>query len=205
MTSTTTTIEYFYDYGSPFTYLLDTQITAVADALGATLRHRPMLLGGVFKATGNSSPMLEQCKPKATYGGAHLRRVVERYGCEFAFNPHFPINTLTLMRVAQAALDSDGFADVHRALFRAVWVEGRNLGEPQEIAAVLTEAGADAEALIARAADPEVKGALRATTEEAVERGVFGAPTLLLGDEMFFGNDHVQYLVDALDAAQAGA
>lgn len=200
MSNTPATIELFYDYGSPFTSLLDTQIEHIADAHGAVVKYRPMLLGGVFKATGNRSPILEECKPKAAYGSAHLQRLVSHYGVDFAFNESFPINTLQLMRVAHAALDTERFSQVHRAIFRGVWADNRNLGDAAEIAAVLKEASADADALLARASEPTIKDALRATTDEAVERGVFGAPTLFVDGEMYFGNDHLFLMVAALEA-----
>ena len=129
-----------------------------------------------------------------------LARHARRYGVPFVMNPHFPINTLALMRVATGIQlrEPARLGDYLEAVFGAIWRRGLNLGDPAVLAGVLVEAGFDAAALAAQAADPEVKARLQATTEEAIERGVFGAPSFFVGDEMFFGQDRLEQVREAL-------
>lgn len=195
----TRSIEFFFDYGSPYSYLADTQLPALAQRCDAELVHRPFLLGGVFKATGNQSPAVETVDAKRAYGGATMRRTVARYVVPFARNPHFPINTLALMRLCVAAQREGVFAEFHRTVYPAFWVDGKDLGDVTVIADVLTRGGVDAAKLTERAAHDDVKAELRANTDEAVSRGAFGAPTCFLGDEMFFGADHLSFLEEALE------
>jgi len=191
-------LEFFFDYGSPYSYLANSRLPALIERTGADLHYRPMLLGGVFKATGNSSPALEPCEAKRSYGALELRRWVAHLGVPFRGNPHFPINTLLLMRTAVAAQHLDVFEPFHRVVYPAFWAEGENLGEPEVVARVVEKAGLDAHALLEAAADAAVKAELRATTEEGVARGAFGAPTFFVGDEMFFGNDRLDFVERAL-------
>ena len=198
MTDTTRTVEYFFDVGSPTAYLAWTQLPQIAAETGATIAWRPMLLGGVFKATGNASPVTVPAKGR--WMNDDITRWARRYGVPFAFNPHFPINTLTLMRGA-TGLQMRRPADFLRyldAVERAMWEAPRNLGDPAVLAATLAEAGFDADELVALTGDPEVKAKLVATTEEAVARGVFGAPTFFVGDAMFFGQDRLEFVREAL-------
>ena len=192
------TIEFWFDFGSPTTYLAHTQLPGIARDTGARLDYVPMLLGGVFKATGNQSPVTVPAKGR--WMGHDLQRFARRYGVPFNFNPHFPINTLTLMRGA-TGLQMRRPADFLRYLDvveRAMWETPKNLGDPAVLAATLAEAGFDADEFVALAADPEVKAKLVATTEEAVARGVFGAPTFFVGDAMFFGQDRLDFVREAL-------
>ena len=158
-----------------------------------------MLLGGVFKATGNRSPAQEPVEPKRAYGGIEMGRWVAFYDVPFQGNPHFPIDTLRIMCMAHAAQRAGVFERYHAALYPAFWVDGRNLGDEAVLSALLDAAGLDASALLEAAADPEVKASLRATTDEAVARGAFGAPTFFVGDEMFFGADRLPFVERALD------
>ena len=176
------TIEFFFDFGSPTSYLAWTQLPKIAAEAGARLVYRPMLLGGVFKATGNASPVTVPAKGRWMFDD--ITRWARRYGVPFAFNPHFPINTLALMRGAGGLQlrEPERLAAYIAAVFTALWVQPRNLGDTAVLAATLAEAGFDAEAFTALVADPEVKAALVASTEEAVARGVFGAPTYFVGD-----------------------
>ncbi len=190
--------EFFFDYGSPYSYLADTQLGNLVVNTGCELVYRLMLLGGVFKATGNRSPAAEPIEAKRRYGTIEMRRFVAHYGCAFQPNPFFPINTLPIMRACHAAMRDGVFQEFHRAVFPAFWAEARNLGDAAVFASVLDRAGLDGKALIAGAVDAEVKQALRSTTEEAVRRGAFGAPTFFLGDEMFFGADRMGFLEAAL-------
>ena len=189
-------VEYFFDYVSPFAYLADTQLPALAQRTGAEIVHRPFFLGGVMQATKNSPPIT--VPNKGRYMFVEIQRWAKRYGVPANPNPHFPVNTLTAMRVAVAALGDPRFGDLHRALFRAVWVDGQNLADEAVLEATVAAAGLDAAALLARAKEQAAKDALRRNTEEAVERGAFGAPTFFVGDEMFWGNDRLDFVEAAL-------
>jgi 2-hydroxychromene-2-carboxylate isomerase len=192
----TRTLEFYFDYGSPYSYLADTQVEAVAKRAGATLARKPMLLGGVFKSTGNSSPAgLEQ---KSKWSAFDLPMWARHYGVPFQRNPFFPVNTLALMRGAAAAQIDGAFERYHPALFKAMWVDGRNLNDIKEVAAVLAAAGLDPQKFGNRIQDQDVKDRLKVTTDEAVARGVFGAPTIFVGDMMFFGNDRLPFVEMAL-------
>jgi len=194
-------VECFLDVGSPTTYLAWTQLPALCRATGASLRPRPMLLGAVFQATGNASPA--NVPAKGRYMNADMARFAKRYGVPFAMNPHFPINTLVLMRAATGVQRRapERLAAYLDGVFRALWVEPRNLNEPAEVAAAWRAAGFDPDATLALANEHETKAALRATTDEATARGVFGAPTMFVGDEMFFGQDRLDFVREALARA----
>ena len=190
-------VEFFYDFGSPTVYLAATQLPSIAGPSGATIEWRPMLLGGVFKSTGNQSPVA--IAPKAAYMHDDLERFAKRYGVPFRFNPHFPINTLALMRGAVAYQDDAVVSSTYReAIFTAIWVEARNLNEPDVIGQVLGDAGLDPAELMNSIGEQTVKDQLIANTEEAVNRGVFGAPTFFVGDQMFFGQDRLDFVTEAL-------
>jgi len=193
----TKTVEFFYDFGSPTVYLAATQLPDIAASVGATIDWRPMLLGGVFKSTGNQSPVVVPAK--AAYMNNDLKRFAKRYGVPFRFNPHFPINTLALMRGAVAYQDDVVVSSTYRdAIFMAIWVEARNLNEPDVIGQVLSDAGLDPAELMNRIGQQTVKDQLIANTEEAVNRGVFGAPTFFVGEQMFFGQDRLDFVAEAL-------
>ena len=193
----TKTVEFFYDFGSPTVYLAATQLPDIAASVGATIDWRPMLLGGVFKSTGNQSPVVVPAK--AAYMNNDLKRFAKRYGVPFRFNPHFPINTLALMRGAVAYQDDAVVSSTYRdAIFRAIWVEARNLNEPDVIGQVLSDAGLDPAELMNRIGQQTVKDQLIANTAEAVNRGVFGAPTFFVGEQMFFGQDRLDFVAEAL-------
>jgi 2-hydroxychromene-2-carboxylate isomerase len=191
-------VEFFFDFGSPTTYLAYTQLPRIAALAGAQLAWRPMLLGGVFKATGNASPVTVPAKGR--WMGQDIARWAHRYGVPFAFNPHFPVNTLTLMRgaVGLQLRQPEHFLRYVETVFHAMWVEPRNLGDPEVLRGTLEAAGFDAAAFTALVAEAEVKGQLVATTEEAVARGVFGAPTFFVDGEMFFGQDRLAFVREAL-------
>lgn len=192
------TAEFFFDVGSPASYLAWTQLPAICAQTSANLVFKPMLLGGVFQATGNASPAMVPAKGR--YMTQDLTRFAQRYGVPFRMNPHFPINTLQLMRATTAQLmrEPAQFMAFTDALFTAMWVEEANLNDPVTIAAVLTKAGFDPAEVMAWVGDAEVKAALKANTDEAVARGVFGAPTVFVGDAMFFGQDRLDFVRDAL-------
>lgn len=157
-----------------------------------------MLLGGVFKATGNASPITVPAKGRYMFDD--LARYARRYNVPLKFNPHFPINTLMLMRAVTGIQlhQPERFDDFVDCLFRALWVEGRHLGDPQVVAAVLAEHGFDPEKVLALANDDAVKAALKDNTEQAVKRGVFGAPSMFVGSQLFFGQDRLEFVREAL-------
>ena len=190
------TLEFYYDYGSPYSYLADTQVEAIAKRAGASLVRKPMLLGGVFKATGNASPMTVALKSK--WSAFDMPMWAKHYGVPFNRNPFFPVNTLALMRGAAAAQIDGVFERYHPAIYKAMWVDGRNLNDIKEVVAVLTAAGLDAQKLGQRLQDQDAKDRLKATSDEAVARGVFGAPTMFVEDKMFFGNDRLLFVELAL-------
>ena len=194
----TRAVEFYFDVGSPTAYLAWTQLPAVCAQAGASLVYKPMLLGAVFQATGNASPAAVPAKGR--YMNDDMARFAKRYGVAFGHNPHFPINTLTLMRAAfgvQLRLP-ERFDAYLKAVFEAMWVAPRNLNDPAEVMAVLGAAGFDPAAMQALVADPAVKDGLRKNTEEAVARGVFGAPTMFVGDTLFFGQDRLDFVREAL-------
>ncbi len=194
----TPTLEFWFDYGSPYSYLADTQLEGLCARTNADLVYCPMLLGGIFKATGNRSPAQEPVEAKRHYGALEMRRWVEYYGVPFRNNPFFPINTLGIMRASVAAQQLGSFAPFHRAIYPAFWVDGLDLGDSEVLARVLEEAGLDPAGILASAAQQEVKDELRGATERAVARGVFGAPSFFVGDEIFFGADRLPFVERAL-------
>ena len=191
-------VECFFDVGSPTAYLAWTQLPAIAKETGANLVWRPMLLGGVFKATGNQSPIAVPAKGQ--WMATDLPRWAQRYLVPFQHNPHFPINTLALMRGATSIQmrQPERLNDYLRAVFKALWAKPVNMGDPAVVATTLAAAGFEPAAFEALVSDPEVKAQLVANTEEAVRRGVFGAPSCFVGDEMFFGQDRLDFVRDAL-------
>lgn len=193
-------IEFFFDVGSPASYLAWTQLPGIGTASGAALVYRPFLLGGVFQATGNQSPM--EIAPKGRYVFDDLMRHAGRYGVPLQQNPHFPINTLLLMRgaVAMQLRHVERFNAYLTAVFHAIWIDGRDMNDASVVAGVLQKAGIDPAMLMAEATSADVKGALRKTTDEAVARGVFGAPTMFVGSTMFFGQDRLDFVREALAA-----
>ena len=192
------TLEFFFDLGSPATYLAYTQLPALCAETGTRLVYQPMLLGGVFKATGNASPITVPAKGRYMFDD--LARYAARYDVTLKFNPHFPINTLMLMRAVTGVQmhQPERFQAFIDCLFRALWVDGHNLGDPAVVATVLAEAGFNPEEVLALANDEAVKTALKDKTEQAVQRGVFGAPSMFVGNLLFFGQDRLEFVREAL-------
>lgn len=190
-------VEFFFDIGSSYSYIAYKALPAIAAAHGAQIVWKPMLLGGVFKASGNHSPA--EVPAKGKWMNQDLQRWAARYGATFTLNPNFPINTLTLMRGAVGMqMRGPDFPKYLETMFHAMWAEPRNLGDPQELAAVLGQAGFDVDAFQALVSDPAVKEQLKKNTEEAVARGVFGAPTFFVGEDMFWGQDRLGFVAEAL-------
>ena len=191
-------VEFYFDFGSPTSYLAYTQLPGICAAAGAELIYRPVLLGGVFQATGNVSPIAVPAKGRYTL--IDMQRFARRYGVPLKMNPHFPINTLLLMRAATGVQlrQPERFEALLACVFKGMWVDALNLGDAAVLGPLLAEAGFDPQALLALAAEQEVKDALKANTEAAIKRGMFGAPTLFVGEEMFFGQDRLDFVREAL-------
>ena len=193
-------IEFYYDFGSPNAYLVHKVLPGVAG--DQPVEYRPVLLGGVFKATNNQSPItaFAGVKGKNAYQFLEIRRFIKRHGLAFRMNPHFPVNTLMLMRGAVFASGKDWEAAYVDAVFDAMWVDGEKMDDPATVMRVLDAAGLPAAEIAAGVQADDVKQGLIAATEAAVARGVFGAPTMFLGDEMFFGKDSLSDLAWRLGA-----
>ena len=191
-------LEFFYDFTSPYSYLASERVEALAARAGATLHWRPFLLGGVLKATGNRAPI--ETPAKGRHMLVDLRRWSERLGIPLRFPAVFPVPSILALRAALAAGRRGQIVPFTHAVFRAVWVEGKEIGKPEELAAVLLAAGLDGPGLVEAA--PGEKETLMKQTQEAVERGAFGAPTFLVGTELFVGNDRMDFVEEALRAAR---
>ena len=191
-------LEFYFDVGSPAAYLAWTQVPGIAEATGAQVAYKPFLLGGVFQATGNRSPM--EVPAKGQYMVDDLQRFARKYEVPFAHNPHFPLNTLALMRMALGLQlrEPDRMVPFVDAAYRATWVEGKNMNDPATVGAVLQAAGFAPDKLLALASDPAIKDELKAVTQQAVQRGVFGAPTFFIGQDMFWGQDRLDFVTEAL-------
>jgi 2-hydroxychromene-2-carboxylate isomerase len=186
------TIEFLFDVGSPTAYLAWNRLKGITVRTGAALQPVPILLGGVFKATGGSPPGLIAAKGR--WMNEDMARWAARDGVVLAMNPHFPVNTLMMMRIL-AGLEGDArFGAVTDTLFAGMWQQGRNLADPAMLHTALTEGGHDADALLALAQDADAKAKLIANTEAAVARGVFGAPTCFVAGEMHFGQDRLEWV-----------
>ena len=182
-------VEFFYDYVSLYSYLADTQLR---QRFGDAVTYRPIFLGAVMEATGNRPPGTVEAKGR--YMRADARRWAERYGVPLEWNPVFPQLTVKALRMALVALHRGQLDAVHEPLFAAMWVEQKDLSDDAVIAAIGEPAGISLEDI----GEAAIKEELKANTAEAVQRGVFGAPTFFVGDEMFFGNDRFDFVEEAL-------
>jgi 2-hydroxychromene-2-carboxylate isomerase len=197
-------VDFIFDFGSPNAYFAHKVIPAVAQRTGARFNYVPCLLGGIFKATGNQSPVtaFAGVKNKLEYEQRERDRFVKKHGLTaFRWNPNFPVNTLTIMRGAVAAEMDGQLAAYVDSMFRGMWEEGRKLDDPAVIMETLASAGFDARRFQQRVQDQDVKDRLMANTTRAVERGAFGAPTFFVGDEMWFGKERLRDIEEYLLAA----
>jgi 2-hydroxychromene-2-carboxylate isomerase len=192
------TVEFFFDVGSPAAYIAWTQMPRIGQETGAHVDDKPFLLGGVFQATGNRSPM--EVPAKSRYMVDDLGRFAERYGVPFRHNPHFPINTLMLMRVATGLQmrEPGRMRDFVDAVYRAIWVDEKNMNDSATVGPVLQAAGFDPQQMLALAAEQEVKDRLKAVTQDAVARGAFGAPTFFIDGRLYWGQDRLDFVKEAL-------
>lgn len=192
-------IEFWFDFGSPAAYLAWTQLDRIREKTGRDVEMKPMLLGGVFKATGNATPVAVPAK--GAWMMKDLGRHAARYGVPLTMPPGFPLNTLHLMRAAAALEDDDRQGDYIRAVFEAMFARGEAMNDPAVISRALSNAGFDPAEIMAMTEDPAVKEKLKTNTEAAVAKGVFGAPTFFVGGEMHFGQDRIDWVIDAANAA----
>jgi 2-hydroxychromene-2-carboxylate isomerase len=190
------TLEFFYDFVSPYSYLASTRVEAIAARTGATLRWRPFLLGGVFKATGNLAPIETPAKGKQMW--IDLDRWSRRLGVPLRRPDTFPFSSILPLRAAFAAEAAGRLVPYTHAVYRAAWADGREVTRPEVLAAVATEAGLDGAALVAAA--PAHKEALMRQTQEAIDRGAFGAPSCFVGEQLYTGNDRLDFVEEALRA-----
>jgi len=194
-------VEFHFDFGSPNAYLSHLVIPEIERRTGAAFEYVPVLLGGVFKLTGNRSPAesLVGIKNKPEYEKLETRRFIERHGITtFRSNPFFPVNTLTIMRGAIAAQKLGIFERYVDEIYRHMWSEPKQLDDPAVLRAALLESDFDAESLLQMTQTQEVKDELLANTQRSVERGTFGSPTFFLGDQIFFGKDRLRDVEEAL-------
>lgn len=197
------TVEFIFDFGSPNAYLAMQVLPAIAERTGATLKVTPALLGGLFKITGNQSPVtaFAEVKGKLAYESLETRRFVARHGLtRFRQNPHFPVNTLLIMRGLVAARAMNVEQSYLSAVLSGMWEQALKMDDPEVVASVLTSAGLGARAILEATQNPEVKAGLIESTEHTAARGVFGIPTFFVGEEMFFGKDRLQQVEEELKA-----
>jgi 2-hydroxychromene-2-carboxylate isomerase len=183
-------VEFHFDFGSPNAYVAHKVIPAIEGRTGARFDYVPILLGGVFKLTNNQPPMVQfkGVKNKGEYQKIEMRRFLAKHALtRFKMNPHFPVNTVQIMRGAVAA--GPDFARYVDVVFQAMWEDGKKMDDPEVIRATLDAAGLDGQAMMARIADQDVKDTLLKNSESSVARGTFGAPTFYVGEEIFFGKD----------------
>lgn len=199
--SAAVTIEFFWDVSSPYTYLASTQVDGLVERSGETVKYRPFLLGGVFKASANVAPGANPAK--ATYMVGDLTRWRETYGVPMLMPVQevvFPINSVLPMRTA-IAVGEDKAREYLHAVMKAYWVDGKDVSTPDVVREVLASIGVDADATLAKTQDQAVKDELRKNSDEAVERGAFGAPTFFVGEDMYWGNDRLEMLERRLRTA----
>ncbi len=194
-------VEFYFDLGSPYSYLAYYRLLQIAEQQEIQVVYKPILLGGVFKATGNRSPI--EVPVKGVYSILDMQRWAEYYQIQMQMNPHFPMNTLTLMRILTGVqlLHLEKFEQVLKLLFDAMFGTPQNLNEPTVLAEVLKPSGFSVEDIMSMVQSDVVKQKLITETEQAIQRGIFGAPTFFVGDEMYWGQDRLHFVEQALNKA----
>jgi 2-hydroxychromene-2-carboxylate isomerase len=193
-------VEFLFDFGSPNAYLAHKAIPLVEARSDIRFHYVPVLIGAIFKATGNQSPAFstQGISNKPEYLGREMQRFARKYGVDsFRFNPFFPVNTLQIMRGAVVANRADVFAAYVDAVFDHMWGdEPKKMDDPEVIEAALGLSGLPARAILDGMSDPAVKQQLIDNTDNAVERGVFGLPAFFVGGELYFGKETLRELED---------
>lgn len=196
------TIEFYFDFPSPYSYLAHTQLPRLAAEHGARVTYHPFRILNLMAIVGNRPTTIE-CQNKNRYAGVDLQRWARRYGVEFARNPHSKgFDFAQFDRGALAAIELGRGAEYVTAIFTAYWGQPVDLSHRPTMMEILERAGFDASQLLERAESTDIVAKLDADTQAAAERGVFGSPTMFLGDQMFFGNDRLDFLVETLRTAQ---
>ena len=190
-------IEFYFDFGSPTAYLAFTQLQLIAERQKANLIYCPILLGGVFKATGNNPPASVPAKGK--YMMVDLQRYADKYKVPYKRNPYFPINTLSLMRGAVSYQEEGDFLKYVNVIFQNMWIDPKNLNDEEVLKKVLIDNNFDINDFMKRISDQNIKNKLISNTENAVKKGAFGAPTIFVGDEMFFGQDRMEFIENSIN------
>jgi 2-hydroxychromene-2-carboxylate isomerase len=196
------TFEFHFDFGSPNAYLSHKVMPGIVARTGVECRYVPVLLGGVFKLTGNKSPMEwnQGVRNKGEYGSIEMARFVARHGLDkFSRNPHFPVNTVQIMRGAIAAGREGRLAGYVDAVFADMWEEGRKMDDAEVISAALDRSGFDGAGILGAIQEQSIKDELLANTNASVERGTFGAPTFFVDDEIYFGKDRLRELEEEIE------
>jgi len=196
-----TQVEFHFDFGSPNAYLAHKLILGIEQRTGAAFVYVPILLGGVFKLTNNVAPLVQfkDVRNKLEYQRLEMQRFIDKHGLrQFRWNPHFPVNTVQIMRGAIVAQRDGNLMAYVDAVFHHMWEAPKKMDDPAVIRAALEESGLDAAHILARIQDADVKEALLKNTEASVARGTFGAPTFFVGDEMYFGKDRLRDLEEAI-------
>jgi 2-hydroxychromene-2-carboxylate isomerase len=198
-------VEFHFDFGSPNAYLAHLVIPAIEQRTGVKFEYVPVLLGGVFRLTGNRSPAesLAGIKNKPEYERLETERFIKRHGISsFSRNPYFPVNTLTIMRGALAAQTEGVFNRYVDEIYRHMWSQPKKLDDPAVLEAALVESGFDARRFGELVQDPGVKARLLDNTQGSVARGTFGSPTFFVDDEIFFGKDRLRDVEEAIFTAR---
>ena len=192
-------VECYYDFVSSASYVAYKRLPAMAEAAGATVRWKPVFLGGIFKAVGNIGPATVAAKGRWMI--EDLQRICDRHGIAFSVNPKFPLNTIMILRgaIAVERLDVEMLKPYMDLMFEGSWATGKDLSDPEVVMTMLAGAGLPARDIAALVQDQSVKDALRTNTEEAVERGAFGAPTFFVNGQMHWGQDRLDDVIMALD------
>ena len=193
--------EFLFDFASPNAYLSWKVVPEIERRTGAKFQYVPVLLGGIFKATNNVSPVIanQGIRNKGEYQFLEIERFVKKHGLtRFRFNPHFPVNTLQIMRGAIAAEMEDIAPQYLDVMMTAMWEDGKKMDDPEIIKAVLDAAGIDGAHILTRIGEADVKARLVANTESAVQRGAFGIPTFYVDDEIYFGKDRLRDVEEAI-------
>ena len=193
--------EFLFDFASPNAYLAYRVAPEIENRVGVRFTYTPVLLGGLFKLTGNQAPMIafSGIPNKLAYEMLELRRFIARHKLDaFKMNPHFPVNTLLLMRGAVAAEMEGALPAYIEAGFHYMWEEPKKMDDPAILTEALENSGIDAARLLARAKDDDVKAKLMANTEAAAKRGAFGIPTFFIGAEMYFGKNTLREMEEEI-------
>jgi 2-hydroxychromene-2-carboxylate isomerase len=202
------TVEFHFDFGSPNAYLAEIALPAIEQRTGVKFAYVPVLLGGVYKATGNLSPAesLRGIKNKPEYNAIETERFLRRHNItKFKMNPFFPVNTLALMRGAVAAQFEGMFEPYFRAAYHHMWVEPKKMDDPAVFREAFVASGIDIDRIVARSQQDDVKKKLIENTNNAVARGTFGSPTFFVGDEIYFGKDSLRDVEEEIIAQRGGA